>query len=270
MLQLPDEGDLSFVLTRPFVPISERDRERRETMTAFMAAKPDGSLKVYRVTSPEVLSPTLLTSRILSDDRISRQISLLANPNTGSDVQLGARVMVPVGQSLLWITPLYVTAASGSSSRVPELNSVIVSYGQKIVSEPTLAAALTAIFGTETTFDTLNTGAAPSTASTPGSTTGTGTPSPATTTTVAPSASPSSTSTTAAPSSATTTTRPAGPSTITNEAALAQAKQLLDEGQAALLRGDLATYQVKVDEARRILAAQVARNAVPTTSAGQA
>jgi uncharacterized membrane protein (UPF0182 family) len=270
MLQLPDEGDLSFVLTRPFVPISERDRERRETMTAFMAAKPDGTLKVYRVTSPEVLSPTLLTSKILSDDRISRQISLLANPNTGSDVQLGARIMVPVGQSLLWITPLYVTAASGSSSRVPELNSVIVSYGQKIVSEPTLAAALTEIFGTETTFDTLNTGVAPTTAATGGTAAGGTAPSSGTTTTVAPSASASSTSTTAVPS-ATSTTRPAGaPSTITNEAALQQAKQLLDESQAALLRGDLATYQAKVDEARRILAAQVARNAVPTTSAGQA
>ncbi len=269
VLRLPDEDKLSFVLTRPFVPISERDRQRRETMTAFMAAKPDGTLKVYRVTSDEVLSPTLLTSRILSDDVISKQISLLANPNTGSDVQLGARVLLPIGQSLLWVTPMYVTAASGGSSRVPELNSVIVAYGQKIVSEPTLTDALTRIFGNDAVqFDTLNSQGR-QTATAPGDNAaggGSATPSTSTTTTA-----PRSSTGTSTPSP-TTTPRPNSPAAppLTNEAALQAADQLLAEADAALRRGDLAMFQAKVNEARRILADQVARNVAPTTQAGQA
>lgn len=267
VLQLPDEDEVSFVLTRPFVPISDRDRQRRETMTAFMAAKPDGSLKVYRVTSQEVLSPTLLTSNILSDDAISRQISLLANPETGSDVRLGARVLLPIKQSLMWITPLYVTATAGQSSRVPELNSVIVSYGQRMVSAPTLTSALTEIFGSEAaSFETLNSGVPTGTGSVPGGEepiTGGGQPSPTTTT--------SSTSTTVTPGATTSTIAPgtAGP-ILTNEAVVEQADRLLAEADAALLKGDLATFQAKVNEARRLLGDQVAKNATPTTQPGQA
>ena len=264
MLQLPDEDGLSFVLTRPFVPISERDRQRRETMTAFMAAKPDGTLKVYRVTSDEVLSPTLLTSRILADDVISKQISLLANPNTGSDVQLGARVMLPIRQSMVWVTPMYVTAASGGSSRVPELNSVIVAYGQKIVSMPTLTDALTKMFGHEAVkFDTLNSQGSRST-STAADSSGAGG------STTAPASTPTTVTATSTLSPTTTLKAPPPNTPLTNETALQLADQLLGEAEAALRRGDLATYQAKVNEAKRILAEQVSRNAVPTTRQGQA
>jgi uncharacterized protein len=266
MLELPDEDELSFVLTRSFVPISNRDRQRRETMTAFMAAKPDGTLKVYRVTTPEVLSPTLLTSRILADDTISRQISLLANPNTGSDVQLGDRVMVPIEDSLLWITPMYVTAASGGASRVPELNSVIVAYGQRIVSAPTLAEALTEIFGSEAAaIDTLNTGRASTVVTTTGTPDSAPAVPPPTTTTTPPTTVPP-----AGTGATTTTSPPPGSSTLTNEAALQEAERLLAEADDALRRGDLAGYQAKVEEARRVLAGQVARNTAPTSQPGQA
>ncbi len=276
MLRLPGQSELSFVLTRPFVPISDRERQKRETMTAFMAAKPDGSLEVFEVTSDEVPSPTLLTSRILSDDVVSRQISLLASSNTGSEVRLGARVMLPINQSLLWITPLYVTASAGSSSSVPELNSVIVSYGARVVSAPSLTAALTDLFGSGVDYNTLNETAASSVVSTSGS------PppatSPATTNPSAPSTStPPGGGVTTVPGATvpgTTTPGPGGPGTTvpqTNEAALAQAAVLLAEADAALRNGDLADYQVKVRAAKAILDAQITKNAAPpSTQQGQA
>ncbi|MEZ5233394.1 MAG: UPF0182 family protein [Acidimicrobiales bacterium] len=266
LLALPDEQDLSFVLTRPFVPISDRQLERRETLTAFMAAKPDGSLSVYRVTTPEVLSPTLLTSRILSDDAISRQISLLANPGTGSEVRLGARVMVPIEQSLLWITPMYVTAAASSSSSVPEFNSVIVSYGTRLVIAPTLTSALTTIFGDQVPFDTLNDTGAPPVG---GEVDGGGQAGPSTTTTTGPSTTSTTTATTAPTTEPTGPTGTSGP--LTDTEAVAEAARLLADAEAALRAGDLAGYQQRVREAQALLDARVTQNSATTsTTSGQA
>ncbi len=266
MLRLPDQDRLSFVLTRPFVPISDRQRQKRETLTAVMSAGSDGRLKVFRVSSEEVLSPTLLTSRILSDDAISRDISLLANPQTGSKVRLGARVMVPIEQSLMWVTPMYVTAAANSSSSVPELNSVILSYGERVVRAETLAEALTELFGSEVDFNTLHDGSAggsPPPVQNPPDVGG----GPATTT-------PTTATTAAGPVQTTPpTVGPGGPATTvqqTNEVALAQAAVLLQEADAALRNGDLAAYQAKVRAAKALLDAQVERNTAPTTTRGQA
>ncbi|MFN0028039.1 MAG: UPF0182 family protein [Acidimicrobiales bacterium] len=265
MLRLPDEEDVSFVVTRPFVPISDRQRQKRETLTAFMSANPDGSLQLFRVSTEGVVGPTLLTSRILSDDAISRDLSLLANRQTGSIVQLGARVMLPIEQSLLWVTPMYVTAAAGSSSSVPELNSVILGYGERVVRAETLTEALTELFGTEVDFNTLHDG------STGGTTPSVPDPpvagGPTTTAPGPPSTAPGpgpSTPTTEGPGGPTTTTTP------TDEAALTQAAVLLQEADAALRNGDLAGYQAKVKAAKALLDAQVERNLAPTTTRGQA
>jgi uncharacterized membrane protein (UPF0182 family) len=242
LTQLPGEDELSFVLTRPFVPISERGA--REEMTAFMAAKPDGSLVVYRLGVADAPGPTLLTSRILSDSEISQRITLLGS--TGSQVLLGNRVLLPVGDALVWITPMYVSAASASSG-VPVLTEVIVTVGNTMVMAPTLAEALGEAFGTTIEIETM-TGTAPSSgaAASGGTASGGGTSGAASTTTT----------TVTTPGAAT----PPSGATITDTEALQRAATLLEEADAALLRGDLATYQRKVNEARALLATKTTRS----------
>jgi len=237
LVRLPGEDELSFSLLRPFVPVSERGA--REEMTAFMAAKPDGSLVVYRLQSTDAPGPSLLTSRILSDTEISQRITLLGS--TGSQVLLGNRVLLPVGDALVWVTPMYVSAASASAS-VPVLTEVIVTVGNTMVMAPTFDEALREAFGANVDFDTL-TGTAPNAAAPAAGTGNVGTTPAPTTTTV--------------PSSGATTMVPG--TTITDAQALQQAAVLLEEADAALLRGDLATYQRKVNEARALLATKTTR-----------
>ncbi len=244
LTKLPGEDALTFALTRPFVPISERGA--REEMTAFMAAKPDGSLVVYRLGVSDAPGPTLLTSRILSDSEISQRITLLGS--TGSQVLLGNRVLLTVGDALVWVTPLYVSAASASSG-VPVLTEVIVTVGNTMVMAPTLGDALREAFGTTADIETM-TGTAPTSGgpasggSTSGGSASSGGPSSATTTVTTPGA---------------TTTTIAGAS-ITDTEALQRAATLLEEADAALLRGDLAAYQRKVNEARALLATKTTRS----------
>ena len=50
---------------------------------------------------------------------------------------------MPIENSILYVTPLYLRAQSG---QLPELKSVIAIYGDRVVMEETLPAALAALF----------------------------------------------------------------------------------------------------------------------------
>jgi hypothetical protein len=56
----------------------------------------------------------------------------------------GNLLVIPVGQSNLYVEPIYLQA---TASPLPELKRVIVATGSRIVMEPTLQEALTRLFG---------------------------------------------------------------------------------------------------------------------------
>ncbi len=145
LLRLPGESGLGFVLTEPFVPVSQNNQ--LQTLSGFLAASSDpgsyGKLTAY--VSPraqQVDGPLLVNAAISASPSISQAISLL--DQHGSQVEFGQMLMVPVHKALLYIRPLYVQSAQNP---LPELKQVIVVYGTQAAMEPTLSAALNDIFG---------------------------------------------------------------------------------------------------------------------------
>ena len=61
----------------------------------------------------------------------------------GSRVIRGHLMVVPIENSILYVSPLYLRAATG---QLPELKRVIAAYGDRVVMEETLGAALAALF----------------------------------------------------------------------------------------------------------------------------
>src|ERR1700747_984480 len=61
----------------------------------------------------------------------------------GSRVIRGHLLVVPIENSILYVSPLYLRAATG---QLPELKRVIAAYGERVVMEETLGAALAALF----------------------------------------------------------------------------------------------------------------------------
>ena len=55
----------------------------------------------------------------------------------------GTLLVVPIGNSILYVSPLYLRAQSG---QLPELKRVIAAYGDRVVMEETLPGALAALF----------------------------------------------------------------------------------------------------------------------------
>ena len=218
-LQLPGEESPSFVIMRSFVPVSANDEQRK--LTGFMVAKPDGRLVAYSVPGAELAGPTLISANIDANTEVSKTVSLL--DQRGSKVQFGNLLLLPVKNSVLWVRPLFVQADVSNS--VPELEAVIVVYGQRIVQAPTLQEALGLLFGK--TVDTKPNIGVPEQP-----------PTGSTTTTIPP-----------GPSTATT-----GPTKVDGVADWAkQAQDALAQAELLLRGGDLGGYKAKVDEAKKLI-----------------
>jgi uncharacterized membrane protein (UPF0182 family) len=91
-----------------------------------------------------VYGPRQIVGRINQDQRISPQITLWNQQ--GSQVIQGSLLVIPIGEALIYIRPLYLKAQGG---RIPELKRVIVAYQNTIVMEETLDKAIDRIFGTQ-------------------------------------------------------------------------------------------------------------------------
>lgn len=232
LLRLPDEPDAEFVVLRSFVPVSARD-DRKE-LTAFMVARSDpenyGQLVVYEMPGTQVDGPGIVNSNILTEELISDRITQLNQQ--GSTVRLGNLLLLPIEDSILYVRPLYVEASSGS--RIPELKNVIVAFGDEVVIDQTLRAALEQLFGAAP--ETLE--AIPDEAETP--------PDDAPADEV-----PADEDEPPADTDPTPTPVPA-PDELTD--LLTEADALFDEADEALRNGDLGEYQRLTDQARALIA----------------
>jgi uncharacterized membrane protein (UPF0182 family) len=115
-------------------------------MIAWLAARCDlpeyGKLIVYEFPKDKlVYGPFQIEALINQNTEISQQISLWNQ--MGSRVIRGTLLVVPIGNSILYVSPLYLRAQSG---QLPELKRVIAAYGERVVMEETLPAALAALF----------------------------------------------------------------------------------------------------------------------------
>ncbi len=140
IMRLPGEPRAEFVLMLPMVP------SQRENMIAWLAARCDppdyGKLVVYEFPKDkQVYGPFQIEARIQQNTDISQQISLWNQ--MGSRVIRGHLLVVPIENSILYVSPLYLRAATG---QLPELKRVIAAYGDRVVMEETLGAALAALF----------------------------------------------------------------------------------------------------------------------------
>jgi len=134
--KLPNGGGLEYVLLQPFTP------RNRENMIAWIAARCDepnyGEIKHYELPKGELIyGPTQIESRIDQDPDISEQLTLWGQ--TGSRVIRGNLLVVPIGNSIFYSEPLFISA---EESEIPELRRVIVSSGQKVVMGENLPEAL--------------------------------------------------------------------------------------------------------------------------------
>ena len=140
IMRLPDEQQAEFILMLPMAP------SQRENMIAWLAARCDpphyGELVVYEFPKEKlVFGPFQIEARLNQNTTISQQLSLWNQ--MGSRVIRGSLHVIPIENSLLYVSPLYLRADKG---QIPELKRVIAAYSNQVVMEETLEEALAALF----------------------------------------------------------------------------------------------------------------------------
>ena len=135
-MQLPGSSRPEFVLLLPFTPL------KRANMVGWLAARNDtpnyGELFLARFPQQRLLlGPQQISALIEQDPAISYQFGLWNR--AGSKLLRGNLLVMPVGQGLLYVEPVYLQS---SNNALPTLVRVVVTDGQRYVMEPTFDQAL--------------------------------------------------------------------------------------------------------------------------------
>jgi uncharacterized membrane protein (UPF0182 family) len=137
--QLSTELPPEFLLLQPLTPLA------RPNLVAWLAARSDaphyGEVELLRFPSQTpILGPEQITALISQNPMISQQFGLWNR--SGSEVIRGNLLVVPVGDALLYVEPVYLKAQKGG---LPTLIRVVVSDGTRIAMQPTLSEAIEAL-----------------------------------------------------------------------------------------------------------------------------
>ena len=225
-IKLPGQTQEEFALILPFTPAGQN----RDNMVSWMVARSDGAnygqLQAYTFPSGTLIyGPQQIEARINQDVEITQQLTLL--DQRGSSVIRGNLLVIPLGDAVLYVQPLYLQARGNQgapSNALPELKRILVttsSPNQGVVMSDRLDTALEALAQGRT-------GVIASTPLPPGGTT-------------SPTPSPS-------PGASGTPTVPGDPNALATQALAAY-----DRAQEALKLGDWATYGREMAEVQRLL-----------------
>ncbi len=139
--RLPDFEKEEFILITPYTPVNKNN------MIAWLAARNDdekyGELLVYKFPKDKLIyGPMQVEALIDQDSEISQQITLWSQ--SGSSVIRGNLLVIPIGDSVFYVEPLYLRAEQGE---IPQLRRVIVSDGSEVTMAVDLETAIRLLFG---------------------------------------------------------------------------------------------------------------------------
>ncbi len=141
ILRLPGSTNEEFVLIRPFTAAN------KPNAIAWMGARSDGEnygkLSLYRFPSGrQIPGPAQVESSIDSQPEISQRFSLLNVQ--GSKVRRGNLLLIPIGDSYLYVEPVYLQADQNPK---PAVIAVIIYTSDTVYMEPTFQQTLSVALG---------------------------------------------------------------------------------------------------------------------------
>lgn len=137
--QLSPGSDSEFLLLQPLTPLA------RPNLSGWLAARSDGDhygeLVLLRFPSDlPIYGPEQIQALINQDPEISQLFGLW--DRAGSEVVQGNLLVLPVGDALLYVEPVYLKAEQGG---LPALTRVVVSDGSRVAMDSDLADAIQAL-----------------------------------------------------------------------------------------------------------------------------
>jgi uncharacterized membrane protein (UPF0182 family) len=136
MATLPGESQPEFVLLLPFTP------RNKNNLIGLMAGRCDGAhlgnLSVLLLSKQQLIpGPMNVSAFINQDQNISKDLTLWNQQ--GSHVLRGQILVLPVGNTFLYVNPIYIQATEGS---MPQLKKIVLAVGNRLIYTDTYDEAL--------------------------------------------------------------------------------------------------------------------------------
>jgi uncharacterized membrane protein (UPF0182 family) len=141
MASLPDQDKPEFLLLTSFTPRS------KDNLIGLMLARCDGEslgeIVVLQLSKQELIfGPMQIAARINQDQTISKDLTLWNQQ--GSQVLRTQTLVLPVGDTFLYVDPIYIQA---TEARMPQLKKVVLAAGNRLVYADTYDQALAQLAG---------------------------------------------------------------------------------------------------------------------------
>jgi uncharacterized protein len=138
---LPGESKPEFLLMTTFTP------QTKENLIGVMLARCDGDklgeVVVLQLSKQELtLGPMQINARINQDQNISKDLTLWNEQ--GSHVLQGQTLVLPVGDTFLYVSPIYLQA---TQARMPQLKKLVLAVGNRLIYADTYDQALAQLSG---------------------------------------------------------------------------------------------------------------------------
>jgi uncharacterized membrane protein (UPF0182 family) len=127
MATLPGENEPEFMLMTPFTP------RNKNNLIGLMAGRCDGShlgsMSVLLLSKQQLIpGPMNISAYINQDQNISKDLTLWNQQ--GSHVIRGQILVLPVGNTFLYVDPIYIQATEGS---MPQLKKIVLAVGNRLI-----------------------------------------------------------------------------------------------------------------------------------------
>ncbi len=210
-VQQPGETSQSFELTSVFVPRGKNNLASFVSVNSDATSDRYGEMKVLQLPNEQTPGPGLIANEMTTSENVRTE--LLAFQSGGSKPIYGNLLTLPVQDGLMYVQPVYAIRELSDAS-FPELEFVIVSYGDQVGIGTTMTEALADALGVDPDI------------STPAGDTGGGSGGQ---------------------------NQPSGDAATQIRELLARAQVAFDEADAALADSDPVTYAQKMEEARQLV-----------------
>lgn len=136
-------GEAEFLLMLPFTP------RGKDNLIGLLIARCDGAslgeLALLELPKEELFfGPMQIESRLNQEQTISKDLTLWNQQ--GSQVLHGQMSVLPVGNTFLFVEPIYLQA---SQARMPQLKKVVLAYGNELIYTDTYDQALAQLAGNQ-------------------------------------------------------------------------------------------------------------------------
>jgi uncharacterized membrane protein (UPF0182 family) len=141
--ELPGQDKPEFVLMTSFTP------RTKQNLIGMMIARCDGEhlgeLNVLELSKQELTpGPMQIAASINQDQNISKDLTLWNQQ--GSQVLSGQMLVLPVGNTFLYVQPIYLQA---TNARMPQLKKVVLGLGNQLIYADTYEEGLARLGGME-------------------------------------------------------------------------------------------------------------------------